>query len=679
MKTLKQLLRQPVKTAVGILMVALAFAVLVTCVGQYTATDLTRKNLDDRYTTTALYNDDYFWEKTETGGVRFLSVLPEETQAWVDEITQTRADIVKTISQTGLLSAYSSGLRIDNFSNYAFGKWIDQGFPYCCAMLEITLTDIGTVYYENMSTSIDSNGEKRECLDETRVFCVGTVDRIVGLEQGFSSPLGQNILLEVAVYSVEDFEALELCIGEKYLIYGMNFSNDVKARLSAMHRDAYEELFGALQYRDPLSLFLDYSPILERIGCVMEICDFSSIPSHQPAFDENDNFIGFEPVFDRRIRFDETGMGQWVPTEEYIADYQLPTFAHLTGSADEFLASEEGTLWRKWLENLEINNHSFPVLCVEKLGYQAGFFREDARIVDGRDFTENELANGEKVCIIAQSQATRNGLQVGDTITLRPYGFDYNVYPNQSGHVLTQDGFPSAFIYCDTVGFTAELEQYTIVGLYRQNNAWEDYLDPYGFTPNTIFIPKSSVTAPMMTFTSGPFSTLVLENGKREEFKTLMAEAGYPDLFICYDQGYSEIMATLDAYEEVSKKALYIGLAGFSAVVLLFLVLYPNQQKRALRLMGTLGAPSWARLGHTFGGTLCILVPGALLGGFVGERLWQRIAAALMEWVNVEITLEADMSAVAPKLTAVGLAGTALLALLVSATLSRTKGLLKRK
>ena len=183
----------------------------------------------------------------------------------------------------------------------------------------------------------------------------------------------------------------------------------------------------------------------------------------------------------------------------------------------------------------------------------------------------------------------------------------------------------------------------------------------------------------MMTFTSGPFSTLVLENGKREEFKTLMAEAGYPDLFICYDQGYSEIMATLDAYEEVSKKALYIGLAGFSAVVILFLFLYPTQQKRALRLMGTLGAPSWARLGHTFGGTLCILVPGALLGSFVGQQLWQRIASALMEWVNVEITLDADMSVIAPTLTAVGIAVTTVFALIISATLSRTRGLMKRK
>lgn len=83
-----------------------------------------------------------------------------------------------------------------------------------------------------------------------------------------------------------------------------------------------------------------------------------------------------------------------------------------------------------------------------------------------------------------------------------------------------------------------------------------------------------------------------LPDGKLEEFKTLMEETGFPDLFVCYDQGYSEFMASLDAYEEVSEKTLYIGLAGFSVVMLLFLFLYPAQQKRALRLMGALGA-SW--------------------------------------------------------------------------------------
>ena len=95
--------------------------------------------------------------------------------------------------------------------------------------------------------------------------------------------------------------------------------------------------------------------------------------------------------------------------------------------------------------------------------------------------------------------------------------------------------------------------------------------------------------------------------------------------------------------------------------------------------MGTLGASAWGRFRHTFISILCVLVPGAVIGGFVGEKMWHRIAAAMMEWINIEIALESDMSAVAPRLTAVGIAVVATLALVVCAALSRNRGLMKRR
>ena len=80
MKSIRQLFRQPLKTASGILLVALAVAILVTCVGQYTATSLTRAELDDNYDTVALLSDEYFWGNIPGGGRRQYTVLPEEYQ-----------------------------------------------------------------------------------------------------------------------------------------------------------------------------------------------------------------------------------------------------------------------------------------------------------------------------------------------------------------------------------------------------------------------------------------------------------------------------------------------------------------------------------------------------------------------------------------------------------------------
>ena len=677
MKTIKQLLRQPLKTAIGIVIVALAFAILVTCVGQYTATDLTRENLDDQYTTIGLVSDSYFWSKNEDGGMTKTMNLPDAIQKWIDKAVANNPDLIKAESSTGLVSAYSPTLSIDNFVRYANGYAMGQfnkAYPYRCAMLTVTLTKIGTIGTEK-TIRIRYAGEEKRLLENTTYLCVGTIESAVGLGKDFVSPVGKSIVLHITVYGKEDFDKLGLQVGQTYLVYGENYADgneQINKTYIYNHRDAYEELFGKVYYRNGLP---NYAPMLEQYDCTMTLCDYSSLPW---------NFTtdsGITTLWDERpyyICYGDAVRFRSAPADEYIADYQLPIITTLNGSVEDFLVSDEGALWKKKLDEMAINNHSFPVLCVDKLGYQAAFSREQARIVDGRDFTENELAGGEKVCIISQSVAARSGVQVGDTIELKTYAYDPNIVI-QRNEICDGTAYPSAAIYSEALGFTSEMETYTIVGLYRQEDAWENNYDPYGFTPNTVFVPKSSVTAEMITKDSGIYSTLVLQNGKLEEFKALMEEAGYPDLFICYDQGYSEFVASLDAYEEVSQKAFYIGFAAFVVIVLLFLFLYPAQQKRALMLMGTLGASAWGRFSHTFISILCVLVPGAALGGYVGSKLWTRIAAALMEWINIEIALESDMTAIAPKLTAASLATVAFAALIVSAALCRNRGLMKRK
>ena len=691
MKTIKQLLRQPIKTAVGIVLVALAFAVLVTCVGQYTATDLTRKNLDDRYTTIALLAEAYTNKANTSAGYNDHSKLSGKLQDFLTNLNWKRDDILKTQSYTGLVSAYVPQLSIDNFSQYECGYYMgdyNDGYPYRGAMFEVKLEKIGTIGIENVSIT-GTRTERTELLNFTTYLCLGTVENVLGLEAGFGRMKGKPILLHIKVYDQEAYEALGLVVGQNYLVYGDDFVGDNDwAKKNSMYcysaddihtQPAHEELFGALEFL-PGGFLYDYRPMFAQFDGVLTVCDPATIPIWGRYGDDNGNQWQ-ELLHDTREYFywdGERMKNKRVSTEEFAKYYQLPSIVPLHGSAEEFLASDEGALWREKLDEMEINNHSFPVLCVEKLGYQAAFAREQARIVEGRDFTEGELLNGEKVCIISQSVASKSGVKVGDTIELQTYPYDPN-FANYHTEMLQGHSFPSSAIYSKRLGFDGAVESYTVVGLYRQEDAWQNHYDPYGFTPNTIFVPQSAMTSEMRFREKGLYTTLVLETGKQAEAEALAKEAGFAGLFICYDQGYSEIVTALDAYEGISQKALYIGLAGFSAVMLLFLFLYPNQQRRALRLMGTLGAPSWARLGHTFGGTLCILVPGALLGSFVGQQLWQRIASALMEWVNVEITLDADMSVIAPTLTAVGIAVTAVFALIISATLSRTRGLMKRK
>lgn len=676
--------RQPLKSLAGVIMVGVAVAILVTCVGQYAATGLTRASLDERYDTVATVSDEYFWEKTDRGKKHF-STLPEDIRMWVRDTVENRPDLVKTESFTGLFSAYAPKLTADNFSHYAdsdaltMDSDVEQA-AYRGAMLEVTLTGVGTILGEDVSTFVSGDGDSRVMLNHTRMLCRGTVDRVLSMEQGFSSPVGKNIALIVTAYSEKELDALDLQEGGRYLVYGMDFSDlhgyDL-GNIVSNNRAAVQELYGSAKL-GPAGP--DWAELKSRIDRYMTVCDYSALPVNYPSDDG-----GFATLTDQRKyysrRDDATVHLGLVPAEEYIPDYRVPTFARLEGSAESFLESEEGALWRTTLEELEISHHGFPVLAVDKLGYQVVFAREQARIVEGRDFSESERANGDRVCILSEAVAAASGLTVGDTVELQAYGEDLNI-EIQRDALMTSTSFPDAAVYSKAVGFTSDMESFTIVGLYRQNNAWQNQYDRYGITPNTIFIPKTaaaSMTEEMRTGTSGVFCTMVLQNGKMDEFKRYQADAGYPDLFICMDQGYGEIVAALDTYEGTSAQALGIGIAGCAVIMALFLVLFPLQQGKSLAIMSSLGTPRGRRIWHVTVSSLCLLVPGAVLGAAAGAFLWERVAARLMESVNVQIPLEARVGVLAPGLALAVTAVMLVIVLLAAVMLSGDRGLARRK
>ncbi len=683
MKTAKQIVRQPIKSTAGILIIALAVAVLVTCVGQYTATVLTRTNLDDRYNTVALLSDTYLWQQNESGNRVHLSELPDEIQNWIDNTVQTRPDLVQADSSTGLVSAYIPELNIDNFSQYEGGDQMGEfniGNPYRCAMLEVTLTEIVTEVITDTS-SFFADGIEQEMLNYVSLLCTARVDGVVGLESGFRKPIGNTILLTIAVCSEEELDALHLQVGSRYLVYGMDYSDmdsDELRNKILNNLPAYEELFG----KAPLvGIGLDLSQITNQIDCTMTVCDFSSLPWNTATFDENGAFTGFVSYTDERAFYYADSDGYHmvsVPAEEYIADYSIPTIAALEGTSTKFLASADGVLWNKTLDSMNISNHGFPVLAVDKLGYQPAFSRELARIVDGRDFSESERLNGEKVCIISESLATANGLQVGDTIELRTYAYDPNIEVQRT-EMMNSTAFPSAAIYSQTMGFTSEMETYTIVGLYRQENAWQNQNDPYGFTPNTIFVPKAAIDCEMISYSEGIYSTLIIQNGKMDEFMQLQEDAGYPGLFVCYDSGYSEIATALTDYEAVSGRALYIGISVYTVMMVLFVILFPMQQRKTLATMCSLGATRGEQIQHITIGAVALLIPGTMIGAVAGSLLWERVAAKLMESINIQLPLEANMLVTAPALSVCHLVIMTLVVLMIAIALSTNKGLIGRK
>lgn len=670
MKTVHQLLRQPVKSLLLLLLVFLASAMLVICVGQYTAAGLTRANLDDRYDTVALLSDEYFWEKTP-GGQAHSPFLPEDIQSWVDNTLATRKDLVKEESHTQVYSAYIPGVAPDNYSQYENGGYLDgynietigAGYPYRCAMLEVTLTAVGTEIMEKTKSYGTPEGEMQTFRTSITLLCAGRIEKVLGLEQGFASPVGSTIALLIRCYDEEDLAAMELEPGNRYLVYGLDYTEmDAMSREMAVlnYYPLYDELFGE---------------DLEQVDCRMTVCNEIDFPV---ICQEGDDFVLREDLRNKYIFADNQIRYTQVPAEEMTETYTIPTMVKLSGTGESFLQKEEGQLWKKTLENMEINNHGFPVLAVDKLGYQVAFARGDSRITEGRDFTQEELTRESRVCIISENLAVGNGLSVGDTIPMQTYGYDPNIAVVQY-ELIWGTRFPSAAIYSDEMGFTSDVEEYTIVGIYRQNNAWENQDDFYGLTPNVVFVPKGSISGDFRWGDHGILYTLVLHNGKMTEFQELQTQAGYPELFICMDGGYTEIASGLDTYEGVAAKALYIGAGGGAVILLLFLVLCPLQQRKNLFLMGSLGTSPGGKIRHIFVSTMALMVPGVVLGVLTGALLWKQVATVLMGTMHVQIPMEANMAVLAPCLAAGLVAAMAVLVLTLAAAMSGSKGMMNRK
>ena len=91
MKTFTQLLRQPVKSAMGILLVAAAVMMLISGVGQQVSTQSTRKSIEYQYDTVALFNKKDFGVQTD---------MSSDELEWLNQSAAEHPDIIKSISNS---------------------------------------------------------------------------------------------------------------------------------------------------------------------------------------------------------------------------------------------------------------------------------------------------------------------------------------------------------------------------------------------------------------------------------------------------------------------------------------------------------------------------------------------------------------------------------------------------
>lgn len=609
MNSLKQLLRQPIRSVISIIALMLSGTILCLSIGLFYSAIITKLEADSIYTTIALPTDRTETKQEMVGDqvwVSTKSVISNEARDWISSLIDTCPE-VRGAYQQQFISAYSVGLHTlvsaieDGVYSYSKDK------PYTNAAFVVT---IESMYNDRTSCTVDVTAKIKEALL---------------LHNGYKLPEGS--LRFLFQYSSEDeLKAADLEIGGSYIVFGTNYADSslsLKQDLATSLKIPISEIdWNNLNY-DTTEIVNDLTKHGRDTSDIVALYEYKdgSITFTSSMLEESTsvwmsvqnpaNFLMGGYTLTHTDGTSETVAA----TEEEIKAVTLPTIFRMTTDIDTFLSSEEGRLWKESLEQYKITNQSVPVLGTDFLESNYEFHQNKAVITIGRSFTKDEYKSGEKVCIISEALALANGLQINDTIPLAFYK-GYHAYLEKSYN-------PPADVYSPSVGFSTESEPYKIIGIYRQSNLWED--TSYNFTPNTIFVPNKAIYCEAYTDNTGIFYTLVLKNGSIDKMKAYEETQGYKDIFYYYDQGYTSIKDTLKDYLSTTRVLSLVGIITWVTMLILFFTLYVTRMKQPAGMMLSLGAGRKNALIHILTSTLILVLVAAAFSGIIGCALMGNI------------------------------------------------------
>lgn len=606
MNPLHQLTRRPVKAAFGVLLLALAGAILCLSGGQYWAAVQTRAAVERTYTTVAVITG--LGSSEETAGSMNAESLRQDSALdaaiFFQEPEQQSWDIIRSRPTVGMVSGYSPCLR-PAISLYTGHRGSDA--PYEYSIVEIRADAVT----ERNNDWFGESGSANWQLD-------GQVLGIYGLNDAFRDPSGQRASVSLHQEYDDPAELLHPEAGKRYLLLSHSYTDDEWY----LRRNVADWVFMETNVQlDPWSLDILGNLIRYDQRANPDGTKYCRLAHDGEFTDDADGFVELAPdelIYSDPVtgvevmnvdpddfgRFSfavdalkDTGEimvedpqqpGNWRPETVDYTQYNLPSIQELPDGVTAQEVIDSTSSWRMAMESIQTNNHSVPVLAVDSVEGMLEFASGRTQITQGRSISQEEYRDGAAVCLISETLARESGLDVGDTLPLSLYEKEKNLMPTMVG-----DSDPTASYYLPQRGFQQETE-YTIIGLYRQSSEWSETVA--SFTPNSVLTPKKSVTCAMETgdcaieaSPSGLWGTMILKNGTVGQMEARLAENNLAGTVTYYDQGYSGIMESLDGFSRVSRTVLWVGLALWVVVLAAYCVLFPLQEGKTALRMWTLG------------------------------------------------------------------------------------------
>lgn len=299
-----------------------------------------------------------------------------------------------------------------------------------------------------------------------------------------------------------------------------------------------------------------------------------------------------------------------------------------------FYDTRLGQRWLHMIQSWEYKNYIFPVTGTSDLHLMMPFYKGDVYINSGREFTEEEYEQGNKVCIVWEQFAVRNGLKIGDHMDLSLIYADYRRTAG-SRYSTSGTGAVSLLNAKGEIYSAFEDGSYEIIGTYRGNAG---LYDEYGMGYNEILIPASSVKnsdaeniigyGPLR----GSTTSFQIENGTIPDFLEKWSKLGIDDLEITfYDRGYTELQSGIENMKRIAELLIITGAVLVLLVLGYFTWLFILKQRERTAIERCLGFTRRQSFWSLFSGIFLILLVGSAGGCFAGAALSGQISGNIGE------------------------------------------------
>ncbi|MBP3729618.1 MAG: ABC transporter permease [Lachnospiraceae bacterium] len=392
---------------------------------------------------------------------------------------------------------------------------------------------------------------------------------------------------------------------------------------------------------DDAETFFEKGKIYQIAGMLDSGAYFSRSPGFPVVSNKNP---GHQILFGGYARQEGEGLMGYLPSygdnQEPNPTYAFP-LAKYVCEAEEYspetnYLEQPDPFWDHYKLVWEKQQHSLPVVGTDRLESLYVFLTNRLSINEGRSFTKEEYESGAKVLILSEKMAARNGLKVGDTLTLQQYNPAYET-PHGMGYYYL--GFLPAYPKNNpTIDFLNlhqhyEPEQeFTLVGIYRMAGEWGR--GTYDVTPNTVFMPrKTQISGAVGEIPAeegqedlyGILLSIELQNGRVNDFMLKMDQSRYKDQFYPFDQGYEEVQKGINSMADSMLRLFILSAAAFLLFLILYLLMFQGAERKNLGTMRSLGQ-SPARTGaYLFCGGFAVAAAGVIAGTSIGAWIINRV------------------------------------------------------